>query len=214
MTQLFDNVLILSPHTDDGELGCGGLISRLIEEKKNILWVVFSTAEDSIPDHLPKDILKNEFKNVCASLGLAEKNYKIFNYSVRKLDEKRQDILELLVKIRKEFKPDVVIGPSLHDFHQDHQVVSLEMVRAFKSAATVIHYELPWNHVKFDTQLFIKLDERHVQKKLELIKLYESQFLIQRPYFSEAFIKGLASTRGAQIGIQYAEAFEVTRWTM
>jgi N-acetylglucosamine malate deacetylase 1 len=212
MTELFDNVLILSPHTDDGELGCGGLISRLIEEKKNILWVVFSTAEDSIPKDLPGDILLTEFKSVCQSLGLSEKNYKVFNYSVRKLDEKRQEILELLVKIKKEFNPDVVIGPSLNDFHQDHQVVSNEMIRAFKSSSTIIHYELPWNHVKFDTQLFVKLEERHLQKKLEMIKFYKSQFLIQRHYFSENFIKGLASTRGAQVGIQYAEAFEVTRW--
>lgn len=212
MIELFNKVLILSPHTDDGELGCGGLITRLIEQKKEILWVVFSTAEDSIPDHLPKDILLNEFKNVCASLGLSEKNYRVFNYSVRKLDQKRQDILETLVNIRKEFNPDVVIGPSLNDFHQDHQVVSNEMVRAFKSSSTIIHYELPWNHVKFDTQLFIKLEDRHIQKKLELINFYESQFIIKRPYFSEAFIKGLASTRGAQVGIEYAEAFEVTRW--
>jgi LmbE family N-acetylglucosaminyl deacetylase len=212
MINLFEKVLILSPHTDDGELGCGGLIARLIEEKKEILWVVFSTAEDSIPSNLPKDILHKEFVNVCSSLGLTDNNYKVFNYNVRKLDQKRQEILEALVKIRKEFNPNVVIGPSLNDFHQDHQVVSNEMVRAYKSSATIIHYELPWNHVKFDTQLFVKLDERHVAKKLELIKFYESQFLIQRPYFSEDFIKGLASTRGAQIGVKYAESFEVTRW--
>ena len=51
----FDRVLILSPHTDDAELGCGGYITKLISENKTLLWVVFSTAEESLPDNLPPD---------------------------------------------------------------------------------------------------------------------------------------------------------------
>ncbi|MBT4611169.1 MAG: hypothetical protein HOC05_14085, partial [Gemmatimonadetes bacterium] len=27
-----ERILVLAPHTDDGELGCGGTISRLIEK--------------------------------------------------------------------------------------------------------------------------------------------------------------------------------------
>ena len=38
-------ILILAPHTDDGELGCGGSISRFIEEGKNVFYAAFSTAE-------------------------------------------------------------------------------------------------------------------------------------------------------------------------
>lgn len=52
------NILILSPHTDDAELGCGGSIIKFIEEGHNIYWVVFSTAEESLPLDLPRDILK------------------------------------------------------------------------------------------------------------------------------------------------------------
>lgn len=28
---MFSKVLVLAPHTDDGELGCGGMISKLVE---------------------------------------------------------------------------------------------------------------------------------------------------------------------------------------
>ncbi|GAB4373795.1 MAG: hypothetical protein Kow0042_17920 [Calditrichia bacterium] len=55
-----DAILILAPHTDDGELGCGGTISRFIEEGKNIFYVAFSTASDSVPHPYPADILKKE----------------------------------------------------------------------------------------------------------------------------------------------------------
>ena len=207
-----NKVLILSPHTDDAELGCGGLISKFIEEKREILWVVFSTAEESLPKHLAPDTLVKEFISVTQHLGLNHDQYIINNFQVRKLNEKRQEILEQLVRIRKEFKPDLVIGPSLHDFHQDHKTISEEMIRAFKSNASILCYELPWNHVSFDTQVFVKLEERHIKKKLELLKHYKSQLEIERFYFSEDFIRGLAYTRGAQVTHKYAEAFEVIRW--
>ena len=35
-------ILFLSPHTDDAELGCGGTIARLAEERNEIYVAVFS----------------------------------------------------------------------------------------------------------------------------------------------------------------------------
>ena len=116
------------------------------------------------------------------------------------------------MRIRKEFCPELVIGPSLNDFHQDHQVIANEMVRAFKSTSSVISYELPWNHVTFNTQLFIKLTEANIKNKWALLKRYNSQIIKGKSYFSEDFIFGLAKTRGVQCGSEYAEAFEVVRW--
>ena len=210
----FKKILILSPHTDDAELGCGGSIIKFLEQGMEILWVVFSTAEESLPKNLPSDTLVTEFENVTKYLGLSPENIKINKFNVRKLHEKRQDILEELVHYRNTFKPDLVIGPSLNDFHQDHSVVANEMIRAFKMSSSIICYELPWNHVKFDTQMFIKLEENHINRKIEMLDFYKSQQIAKRHYFSKDFLNGLALTRGAQVNTKYAEAFEVVRWTM
>lgn len=209
---MFNKILVLSPHTDDAELGAGGTIIKFIEEKKEILWVVFSTAEESLPKEMEKDTLEKEFLSVTKKLDLREDQYIINHFQVRKLHEKRQEILELLVQIRNKFLPDLVIGPSLNDFHQDHIIVTTEMVRAFKGAASIISYELPWNHVTFNTQLFVKLDKKHIEDKIELLKLYNSQITKRRSYFSEEFILGFARTRGVQLNTEFAEAFEVIRW--
>jgi len=206
-----NRVLILSPHTDDAELGCGGSICRLLEERKEIYWVVFSTAEDSLPANLKPDTLVKEFTQVIKHLGLKKENYMINHFPVRRLADFRQDVLDVLIKIKKEFNPDLVFGPSLNDFHQDHKTVAFEMIRAFKSTSSIYCYELPWNHISFETQLFIKLKEDHIKKKIALLEFYKSQFAIQRFYFSTDFIKGLAFTRGAQVGAKHAEAFEVIR---
>lgn len=204
-------ILILSPHTDDAELGCGGTISKLIKEGHYILWVCFSTAEESLPEGFPPDSLKKEFLNVTNFLGLNENSVKIFDYKVRKLSENRQDVLENLISIKKEFCPEVVFGPSLNDFHQDHNVVANEMIRAFKSSSSIYCYELPWNHLEFKTQLFVNLEASHVEKKVKMLKFYKTQFVAKRNYFTKEFIEGLARVRGAQVNHEFAESFEVIR---
>lgn len=208
------NILLLSPHTDDVELGCGGTVIKLVEGGHNLLWVVFSTAEESLPAGLPRDTLRREFKAVMDALDMEEMNYEVFEFGVRHLAEHRQEILEELIRMREDFQPDMVVGPSLNDFHQDHNVVANEMVRAFKTNSSIICYELPWNHVTFNTQLFVRLNSGHLAKKGELLRNYESQYMGGRGYFSEEFVYGLARVRGVQCNCEYAEAFEVIRWMM
>jgi LmbE family N-acetylglucosaminyl deacetylase len=205
-------ILILSPHTDDAELGCGGSIARMIEEGHELLWVVFSIAEDSLPNDLPKDTLKNEFLQVAKHLGLKDRSYMICDFRVRHMDEKRQEILEDLVKIRQSFQPDIVMMPSQNDYHQDHQVISNETIRAFKMHSSIIGYELPWNQMAFNTNMFIRLQKSHIEMKLDLLSHYKSQLQLGRSYFSPEYTYGLAKVRGTQCNSSYAEAFEVVRW--
>jgi LmbE family N-acetylglucosaminyl deacetylase len=207
----FNNVLVLAPHTDDGELGAGGFIAKLIEEGAVVTYVAFSTAEESVPDYLPKDILKTEVKAATAKLGIESNNLVVFNYQVRKLNYARQEILEELIEIRKKSNYDLVLIPSLKDIHQDHATIAQEGVRAFKNT-TVLGYELIWNNLSFDTTSFVKLESRHIKAKHEALQCYQSQ--ADRAYMSEEFIFALAKTRGVQIGADYAESFEVVRWVI
>ena len=206
-------VLVLSPHTDDAELGGGGVISKLLEEGTELYWAVFSIAEDSVPDGMPKDTLKKEFLEVAKSVEIKETNLFVGNIRVRRFDEKRQDILEKLVEYRNEIQPDLVVAPSTLDQHQDHQVVARETVRAFKNYCSIIGYEMPWNMLSARLNLFVSLEERHIKMKWEMLKNYHSQIEgKKRGYFSENFIFGLARVRGVQCNSEYAEAFEVVRW--
>jgi N-acetylglucosamine malate deacetylase 1 len=211
MIKNFKNVFVLAPHTDDGELGVGGLISKLIENGSNVYYFAFSTAEQSVPDDLDKDILKIEVINATSKLGIKKENVIIYNYEVRKLNYARQEILEDLIKRRKVLVPDLVLMPSLKDIHQDHSTIAQEGLRAFKNT-TILGYELIWNNLTFDTTSFVKLDEKYIQAKCDALKEYKSQN--GRDYMSEEFIFALAKTRGVQIGCKYAESFEVIRWVM
>ena len=206
---MYKRILILAPHTDDGEFGCGASINKWIEMGKDVFYIAFSSAEKSVPEGFPKDILKKEVEEATKVLGLKSSNLILYDYPVREFLSFRQEILEDMIKLEKELKPDLVVLPSSMDTHQDHQVIRQEGFRAFKKKS-IIGYEMPYNNLTFSTTLFIKLEERHVNKKIEALKSYKSQ--MHRIYSSKDFIKGLAIVRGRQIGTMYAEAFEVVRW--
>jgi N-acetylglucosamine malate deacetylase 1 len=204
-------VLILAPHTDDGEFGCGGTVAKFLEDGADVFYVAFSSAEKSVPSHLPKDILKREVKEAVKTLGIPLKNLILLDYEVRDFPKYRQEILEDMFQLNKKIKPDIILLPSVHDTHQDHGVIAEEGFRVFKRS-TMLGYEVPWNNLSFDTTCFVHLEQRHIARKIKALKCYKSQS--QRNYASAEFIKGLAFTRGVQIGTKYAETFEVIRWVM
>lgn len=208
---MFNRILVLAPHTDDGEIGCGGSIARFIEEGKEVYYVAFSTARKSLRSGLPPNTLEIEVKAATKVLGIEESHLILFDYEVRMFPKYRQEILENMIKIREKINPDLVLVPSPTDIHQDHQVIANEALRAFKKI-TILGYEEPWNNIVFSTKNFIKLEKRHIIKKIEALKCYKSQ--MHRTYLTEDFVWSLARIRGTQIENEYAEAFEVLRFIL
>lgn len=202
------NVLVLSPHTDDAELGCGGTISKLIEEGHTVYVAIFSTCDESLPKGFPLGTLKSESTLSLNSLGVKRIIY--FDYRVRIFNYDRQAILENLVSLKKEISPELVFIPSLDDYHQDHKTIAEEGVRCFKNNCSILSYELIWNNTGFKNQLYYELDEKHVAAKIRALSFYATQ--TGRQYFSSEFIRSLSIVRGTQNGVKYAEAYEVIRY--
>ena len=202
-------VLVLAPRTDDGEFGCGGTISKLIEEGKDVYYVAFSACKQSVLKSFPEDILVTEVKTATKVLGIKSDNLILFDYDVRTFNYKRQEILEDIIKIRNEIKPDLVYMPSINDIHQDHYTLAFEGIRAFKFSS-ILCYEMPWNNFTFNTTAFVELKESHIKTKVKALSEYKSQQ--HRTYANEEFVKSLARIRGVQVNKQYAEVFECIRW--
>ena len=100
-----------------------------------------------------------------ASSGSPEAQLRVHDFDVRTFPERRQDILELLVALWEELKPDAVFQPSHHDVHQDHQTIAQEGLRAFKRT-TVLGYEIPWNNFDFSYGAYVALEQRHLERKV------------------------------------------------
>jgi LmbE family N-acetylglucosaminyl deacetylase len=211
MLSSVSRVLVLAPHTDDGEFGLGGTIARLTEYGKDVHYLAFSSCEISVPEGYPSDILVKELKAATTVLGIKPQNVYVQDFEVRTFDRVRQRILDLLVHMNHELRPDMVFMPSLNDLHQDHATVAAEAVRAFKRTS-ILAYEMPWNNITFTTQCFVPLEQRHMEKKLEAIACYKSQ--ATRNYFGPDYHRAHLLTRGQQIQKDLAECFEVVRLVM
>jgi len=203
---MFDpkKILVLAPHTDDGELGCGATLAKFCGQGKEVHYIAFSSCRRSLPEGFAADTLEKECKAATKEIGIS--NTVILDFEVREFPAKRQEILETLVKLNKEIQPDLVFIPSANDVHQDHQVIHAEARRAFKNSS-LLGYELPWNQQQFNSTFFSPVSNDNLNKKITALKAYRSQ--AHRNYMQEDFIRSLAKVRGVQCNNEFAEAFEV-----
>lgn len=195
-----EQALVLAPHTDDGEFGCGGTIARLREEGVHVHYLALSAPA-------PRDILTAEVHHATAHLGISETDVTVCDFQTRQFSFDRQAILDLLLDFA-DLQPDIVFCPSSRDVHQDHQVVHAEALRAFKQT-TIFGYELPWNNFDFRFQAYVALQPAHLERKLDALGEYRSQS--HRSYANPEYIKALALAHGVNVSCGLAEAFEVYR---
>jgi N-acetylglucosamine malate deacetylase 1 len=206
--QGWERVLVLAPHTDDGEFGCGGTMARLVDTGAEVRYVAFSIATRSLPDGFPPDTLAQEVREATAALGIPPENLTVHDFDVRTFPQHRQDILEVLVALWEEWQPDVVFQPSLSDIHQDHQTIAAEGLRAFKRT-TILGYEIPWNNFDFAYQWYFSLEKSHIERKVAALAKYASQQ--HRRYANAEYVWNVARTHGINVNREYAEVFQVYR---
>jgi LmbE family N-acetylglucosaminyl deacetylase len=200
--------LVLAPHTDDGEFGCGGTMARLVDGGCDVRYVAFSIATRSLPEGFPPDTLAREVREATSELGIPEANLTVHDFDVRTFPDHRQEILELLIEIWNDWQPDCVFQPSLHDVHQDHHTIASEGLRAFKRT-TILGYEIPWNNFDFSYQAYIALERTHMERKVAALEKYASQQ--HRRYANAEYVWSVARTHGVNVNREYAEVFEVYR---
>ncbi|MHA2064242.1 MAG: PIG-L deacetylase family protein [Candidatus Thorarchaeota archaeon] len=206
MKQNVENVLVLSPHTDDMELGAGATVRMLVESGANVKSVVFSDCKESVDTtKYPDDILRKECTAAASDLGIYDLT--IYSYPVRKFPGIRQEILENIYRLRKETDFDLVLTPWKGDLHQDHRTVAKEALRAFmKTKSSIIAYPIPGNCPGFTPRFYVPVTPEKLQAKIDLLYKYESQ-VVRRHYFSTDAIKAWMGTFGIDIGVTYAEGF-------
>jgi N-acetylglucosamine malate deacetylase 1 len=207
--QLPKRILVLSPHPDDGELSAGGTIAREVREGGEVYFVVFTGAEKSLPPGSSRDLRRQETSKAMERLGVPQKNSRILNYELRKFPTQRQEILEDMLALRDEFRPDLVLAPSSADSHQDHQVINMEAIRAFKNTCSIWGYEHPWNNLSFSFDVLVSLSAKDVESKIAALQCHQSQ--AKRMYFRQDYLFSVLRTHGVQAGLEFAEVFELIR---
>ena len=202
-----NNILICSPHYDDGVLACGGTIAKLTDLGDfSIEYLVFSPRS---PDY-GHDILHSELLKAIRLIGLSETDITYLDFETREFPRNRQRILDEIYKLKEEKVFKMIFTPTRFDVHQDHQTVTNELLRVYKRLPTSIFgYELLLNTFSFDTSVFCSFGEKYLNAKLKAFDCFKTQ--MTRSHFSRQLFESTTRVRGAQTGATYAEAFEAIR---
>lgn len=192
--------LVISCHTDDIELGAGGMVSQL----DNVFGYIPTLAH--VYDNLANT--RQECSKSWELLGIKMVNGVSIDHHARSLD--RQRLLDDLIKLRNEIKPDLVITHGEADKHQSHQIVYNESIRAFKGCS-ILGYSHPWNCIQgTKNNWFYPLSKIQVDKKLSALACYKSQ--CKKAYFDPEYHVTKLQNNGLEINKEYAETFELIRW--
>jgi N-acetylglucosamine malate deacetylase 1 len=198
-------VLVFGAHPDDFEVGCAGTILKYLNDINLYIYIMSDRYEDGKKRNL------NDLKKSFKILGLEKIPVKIYNVPTRIFHDYQSKIRNIIYTIAQKIEADIVFTTPVNDIHQDHIVLAEEVVRLFREK-TVFGYEVIRSGYNFRPQLHVKLPEKIVELKIKAAQCYKSQWSTTKSggyYFSKDIMKGLMRARGAQFGLEYAEAFEV-----
>lgn len=217
-------VLVVSAHPDDEVLGCGGTLAKHRDNGDEISWLI-STSMFENQGFSPKKIQtrQNEIKTISNQLKMVnvfELNYPTMSLSYETLVQMIPQVAEII----KSIEPEVIYILNRSDAHTDHLITFKSVLANTKSfrhpyIKLVLMYECisetefapALSENTFIPNYYIDISE-HINEKISLMKVYKSE-LGEHPFpRNETNIKALATFRGASVGVNYAEAFQLLKF--
>lgn len=222
MTNEFSTALVIAPHPDDEVLGAGGTIAALAAHGCQVHVLVAS--QDLPPLYLADtaEKIRNEAQRAHSALGV--KNTEFLPHPSVELA--RMGVAELNSGIQKavdRLQPDLVLAP-FPDRHLDHKAVFEAAMVASRpigsgcAISTVALYETlsetHWNvpHIEADfvPDWFVDISD-HIDAKLAAFSAYASQVQDYPGPRSLRALEALATFRGSQVSLEFAESFQTVR---
>jgi LmbE family N-acetylglucosaminyl deacetylase len=220
----FGKTLVVAAHPDDEVLGCGGLIAKLINQGEQVRVVFIAEGTSCRYEALNKKVQEEiNFRNQCSieamkSLGVSSHNF--YNLPCGRLD--KEPIIEIAKIIEKEisdYMPTTVLTHSSNDVHNDHKITYTAVLQATRPVGKIVKNLLSfeilssteWNYLEaFKPNIFIDITST-INAKINAMHCYSTEQPKYPHPRSDKGIKSLASMRGSQSGVEYAEGFKIIR---
>jgi len=226
------DILVITVHPDDAELGCSGTILKHVALGKKVGIVDLTRGE--LGTRGTPESREQEAADSSEVLGLSVRENLGLRDGFFKNEEYEQ--LELIKAIRK-FQPEIIIGNALYDRHPDHgragdlinDACFLSGLRKIETKVDGAYQEIhrPRLLLQLIQDYYIKPDivvdvSDFWDQKIASVRAFKSQFFheeykedepqtyISNPDFIHV-IEGRAREYGKYIGVKYAEGFTCRR---
>ena len=203
MTFFGETICCIGAHPDDIELGCGALIADIVDQT-NVICVTLSDNQKN-PD---LSNLVDEYYASMDILGVKRENALLYDFTTRRFPAARQEILEVMLELKRKYHPEVVLVHTSQDIHQDHKTVTEEALRAFRGT-TVLGFDVLRSSYGFFPDFLVQVSEEAVNKKIQALQAYKTY--ADKYYFDENIIHATAIRHGALAERPFAEGFDILR---
>lgn len=218
-------LLVLSPHADDAEIGCGGFIARTVAEGGEVM-VCVATVSPVHFLHLGRTVSiqerLDEFDNSMSVLGVQRRVILSYERDGSMALFSQAEMVRQLDDIQQEFKPDTVLIP-LPSSHQDHRycwevgIAATRPSQAKHQPGVIAAYEYPSTNWGDGAEanasrggMYANVSD-YWDQKVESLKQYKTQMRADGHLFSIDGVEALARLRGLESGYKHAELFHTLR---
>lgn len=196
-------IFFIGAHPDDIELGCGGLISHITPSAE----VFCITLSDNQKNPLLNNLVQEHYTSMDI-LGVDQEHVILKDFTTRRFQHERQEILESLFELNKKYQPDIVFTHTNSDLHQDHSTVTMESLRAFRGIS-VFGFDVIRSSNGFFPNFLVKINEMDVEKKIASLGAYSTYK--DKYYFLQDTTRSILVRNGALAECKYAEGFDIFR---
>ena len=217
-------ILVIVSHTDDETIGMGGTIVNHVDRGDKVYCMAMTDWVGSRNIDNDLELNKRLLAAKEASKTLGFKWLKFNNFPDNAMDSvSLLEIIKVIETEKKRIIPDIIYTHSAFDLNIDHRIVNQATLTAFRPQPNETYQEIRTFEIpsstdyanklftySFNPNLYINIGKNWT-RKYEAIKNYDSE-IRQYPHSrSYKGIENLAKYRGNQVGLEYAEAFEVIR---
>lgn len=210
-------ILILSPHADDVEIGCGGIIARAVAEGSKVVVALATVGGASTA---PSETRLLEFTASMRVLGVHEHILMSMGFDGCLHTKPMDSMVAQFDALQEQLEPDIVILP-LPSFHQDHRycwefgIASTRPSPKKWFPTTVAAYEYPlsfWGGGEKPVTGVLHVDVTpYWGSKIKALQCYKSQMGGDLGLISEYGAEALAKLRGLEVGVRYSEVLYILR---
>ena len=209
-------ILVIAPHADDEVLGCGGYLLHQKEEGAKIKIVIGTIGGEDIRQNF--QVRYEEFLSVCTRLE-ADWAAPLYRDRDAKLDTiPSYNLTTAIDGVVDDFKPDEIFI-NYRSQHQDHMkmydcaMASMRLREGYMPKLVAL-YEYPFVMDGMDIvkggKMYHDISD-NITEKIELFNLYKSQVRESPSPLNGKGIITLASVRGMECGVKYAEKFYIQK---
>jgi LmbE family N-acetylglucosaminyl deacetylase len=222
-------VLVVAAHPDDEVLGCGGTIARHADAGDQVQVLIVAEGATSRKQQRDRDQVADELSVLGeaaqqAGLILGAEGVELLDLPDNRLDSlDRLDLVKRIEKRISSHKPNVVYVHHAGDVNVDHRRIheavitacrptpghSVQRLLSFEVASST-EWQPPGSAPAFHPNWFVDISAQWKRKCLAL-EAYASEMRPWPHARSIESLEHLARWRGAQVGVEAAEAFCLLR---